>query len=422
MTAMEWRRVSVFFMTGICYSLIPLFFESRAYSQPPDNSGVEVLTRGPVHEAYAQPTASDPSTAFVAPKAPPAPIDEIPPEAKPAGGNPEWISGYWSWDDDRRDYLWVSGVWRISPPGKQWVAGYWAPQDNGYRWIAGFWKPTAVETVSYYPPPPQSVEQGPTSPSPGTNYFWMPGSYVWSDTQYRWQPGYWAPAQPNWLWVPPAYSWTPSGYVYTPGYWDYPLADRGLMFAPVYFSSPVYRDPNYYYAPSIVVEPSILTVHLFCQPTRCHYYYGDYYGPRYESVGFYPWFEIHAGYGHAYWYDPIYVHFSYVYRDRPGWVANYRAWHDYYGVHEELRPPRTLVEVELMRRNGAGRPDLDRVVMARSLREISERPGSHVRLAAVSQEERRQIHAAAVETRQAHAERAQMEARGGRAGAHRCVR
>ena len=81
--------------------------------QPPNGQqGAEVLTRGPVHEAFAETVTFDPQPGSVAPKAPPAPIEELPPDERPEGGNVAWIPGYWAWDDERSDFLWVSGIWR----------------------------------------------------------------------------------------------------------------------------------------------------------------------------------------------------------------------------------------------------------------------------------------------------------------------
>ena len=85
----------------------------------------QVLTRGPIHEAFAAPVVHDPASGPVIPKQPPDPIQEMPPDQKPAGQNVQWIPGYWSWDVSRNDYLWVSGIWRDPPPNSQWVPGYW---------------------------------------------------------------------------------------------------------------------------------------------------------------------------------------------------------------------------------------------------------------------------------------------------------
>src|SRR5438093_8875804 len=96
------------------------------------DEGVEVLTRGPVHEAFAETIAFDPQPGIVVPKAPPDPIEELPPDERPEGANVAWIPGYWAWDDDREDFLWVSGIWRSLPPGRQWVSGYWSQVGQNY--------------------------------------------------------------------------------------------------------------------------------------------------------------------------------------------------------------------------------------------------------------------------------------------------
>src|SRR5262245_39448913 len=59
---------------------------------PPVPKGVEVLARGPVHEAFATPTAEPAPTKSVA-KKPPKALDELPPEEKP-DGDVVWIGGY----------------------------------------------------------------------------------------------------------------------------------------------------------------------------------------------------------------------------------------------------------------------------------------------------------------------------------------
>ena len=87
-------------------------------------AGVQVLTRGPVHEAFAETVTYDPEPGVTAPKAPPAAIEEVPPEQKPAGDNVAWIPGYWGWDDERSDFLWVSGI-----------CAHCRPADNGCRAI-----------------------------------------------------------------------------------------------------------------------------------------------------------------------------------------------------------------------------------------------------------------------------------------------
>src|SRR5436305_1398773 len=84
---------------------------------PPGAPAIDVQARGPVHEAYAQPsTFGRPTPGPVAPKAPPEPVPEVPPDERPEGANVVWVPGYWGWDEERRDFLWVSGFWRVAPP------------------------------------------------------------------------------------------------------------------------------------------------------------------------------------------------------------------------------------------------------------------------------------------------------------------
>src|SRR5258708_12940884 len=49
---------------------------------PPVPEGVEVLARGPIHEAFATPTTAPVPTLKIA-KEPPKALDELPPEEKP---------------------------------------------------------------------------------------------------------------------------------------------------------------------------------------------------------------------------------------------------------------------------------------------------------------------------------------------------
>ncbi len=82
----------------------------------------EVMTRGPVHEAYATPVDLEPEAkSMAATKAPPAALKETPPAERPDGNQYVWVPGYWAWDDDRQDFIWVSGVWRAVPAGYTWV-------------------------------------------------------------------------------------------------------------------------------------------------------------------------------------------------------------------------------------------------------------------------------------------------------------
>ena len=82
--------------------------EHRGVAQelPPAPAGaagaLEVLTRGPIHEAFAGQFSADPTPGRLVPKPPPPDVEEIPPAVKPEGDRVQWIPGYWAWDEERR--------------------------------------------------------------------------------------------------------------------------------------------------------------------------------------------------------------------------------------------------------------------------------------------------------------------------------
>ena len=158
---------------------------------PPPPEGLEVLTRGPIHEAFAQPVILDEGVGFRITHRPPAPMEEIAPEDRPEGSHILWIPGYWSWDGDRNDFIWVSGCWRAVPPKTSWVPGYWAEVRGGYEWIAGFWDTADAEEIEYLPAPPASLEEGPQGAPRSAEFIWIPGCWVRHEGHYAWRPGFW---------------------------------------------------------------------------------------------------------------------------------------------------------------------------------------------------------------------------------------
>ena len=103
----------------------------------------------------------------IAPKMPPDPVEELPPDQKPEGDNVQWIPGYWHWDEDRTDFIWISGFWRVPPPGRVWVPGSWRESAAGWQWVSGFWQDTAPvqpgqpavqPDIEYLPQPPMTLE------------------------------------------------------------------------------------------------------------------------------------------------------------------------------------------------------------------------------------------------------------------------
>jgi len=55
--------------------------------EPAPQEGVSALTRGPVHEAYAEPSETQPQASPLVTKPPPEPVEETPPDQKPEGNN-----------------------------------------------------------------------------------------------------------------------------------------------------------------------------------------------------------------------------------------------------------------------------------------------------------------------------------------------
>ena len=84
---MNVRRV---FESGLVTGLLALAggftLDSACFAQArlpaPASEGIEVLTRGPVHEAFAGALASDPEPGLVIQERPPQAIEELPPRRR----------------------------------------------------------------------------------------------------------------------------------------------------------------------------------------------------------------------------------------------------------------------------------------------------------------------------------------------------
>lgn len=392
-------RITPLLLLGLC----PV-----AQAQTSAEAGMQVLTRGPVHEAFADAAMEGATYGETTSRMPPAPISELPPDQRPEGANVAWIPGYWGWDDDRTDYIWVSGVWRDLPPGREWVPGYWGAAGQGARWISGYWGDTAQTEVAYLPPPPQSLENGPSSPSPGTTSAWAPGCWVWQQSRYDWQPGYWVVQQPNWVWAPARYTWTPRGSVFVPGYWDHDLVSRGVMFAPVYYEQPIYQQPHYSYSPRVVISIAAVAAFLFIQTRSNHYYYGDYYDHRYEERGFRPWYrqrDDHHGYDHNY------QSFRRSQLDHdPNWDTHVNELFERRRDHVDERPPVTLA-LQLNYFNNRKSGAREDFAIGRDLSEAIKGGTSRGKFRPVGIEERKDLKARTLDVRRFQSERAETERR-----------
>ena len=194
---------------GVVAAVVALSTSLGVSAAPVMAEEIEVLTRGPVHEAFAETVTFNPQPGVVVMRECPAPIQEMPPALKPEGANVSWIPGYWAWDDERNDFLWISGIWRDLPYGRQWVPGYWYACTSGFQWTPGYWGDASLTEVDYLPEPPQTVEVSPIGTAPSAEYEWIPGIWIWRSHHYVWRPGFWAVAQTGWSWIPDHYVCSP---------------------------------------------------------------------------------------------------------------------------------------------------------------------------------------------------------------------
>jgi hypothetical protein len=400
-------------------ALVPLLLvgawttSSSAQQRPPgdppqgvDQEGVETLTRGPVHEAFGAPSANDPQPTEIVNARPPEPIEEEAPDFKPEGAI--WIPGYWDWDVASSRHIWVSGMWRVPPPGMRWVPPYWTEASGGWQRVPGFWVSAQATALDYHATPPESLEVGPSTPAPGDNYFYVPGCWNYYDSGFRWRAGYWAPYRDNYVWCPDRWYWTLRGCIFTAGFWDWQPAVRGQLFAPIVFTSNVYLQPGWRYRPWCVIDTARFFAHLWIGPRAHCYYFGNYYGPWSSRWGFTPW--CNWRYGSRFYYDPIWS-WSNVYYGRHGidFIDRTSGWHRYYERNEVERPAITFDQQ--CERLAEGRIDRnrDQSILAADLRDIAQRDDSPLTLSRVDQRQRESVRRMADEIRQVNVERRRTE-------------
>lgn len=310
-----------------------------ARESPSQQEGVEFLARGPIHEAFAQPTIRAPRSSAIISKQPPKPVEELPPDQKPEGDHVQWIPGYWAWDDDASNFLWVSGTYRAVPPGRHWVPGHWNHADDGWQWIAGLWADQEKNELEFLPAPPDPIEEA-VAPAPADAGIFQPGCWVHRDGRYLWRRGFWAPFRAGWIWTPAAYVWTPGGNIFNEGFWDYAFRDRGLLFAPANIDRRYWGRPGWLYQPSYVVRDDFLLTALFVRPNYCHYYFGDYFDLGYNGLGFVPWTDYRYGRN----IDPLFIYYQRQFRDNPRWSRDLQGLYAVRRQNPAARPPRTLVQ------------------------------------------------------------------------------
>jgi hypothetical protein len=370
--------------------------------------GIDILTRGPLHEAFAAPVNLGGVAPPVVSQQLPDAIQEAPSEYRPENDSAVWIPGYWAWDDARNGYVWVSGIWRIPPPGREWISGYWTQSNGGCQWAPGFWTSAETEEVMYYPQPPAAEEQGSSTPAPSPDAFWAPGSWVWQNDHFVWTTGFWTTARQGWVWTPTSYSWTPRGYVRVDGYWDYDLSHRGIAFAPAAIAPAVYQRSGFVYTPTVAIDLPILSFYLFARPAYDQYYFGDYFGAEFERLGYYPWYDVHRG--TAYVYDPLFTYDRWYYERRdPQWVENLQGWHRYYREHPAARPPHDFVQQRRLEGEHTERADRRYLAIGQPIANLAGSTTSTMRLTRLAPAERNRAMEIARSNHEFQTQRAKME-------------
>ena len=142
------------------------------------------------------------------------------------------------------------------------------------------------------------------------------------------------------------------GYVFVDGRWDYPLDQRGMLFTPVAFQSPLYQQAGFSYSPGYLIDLGLLADNLFVNPAFQDYCFGDYYGNQYQQAGIYPWYAVGTG---AYLYDPIFGYQSWFdARRNPHWRDELTQRYARLVKDPAARPPRTWQDEQRLARAGAG--------------------------------------------------------------------
>ena len=278
---------------------------------------VRPLTEGPLHEAFLSPR-KDRNPKRIE-KAPPPPLSERP-GIEPPSASAEWIEGYWEWDAARNDFLWVTGTWRVAPPGRFWVNGYWKRDDKGWYRVPGFWSERKTDRLDYRKDgPPQDHPNDEPGDPPNSDCFYIPGQYHPDGDGVVWKKGYWTKAQAGWSWVPAQWIRQPDGWVFQDGYWDRVLEDRGILFTPAEVDPAARGADDLTYQPYSKVAPEMYGQlnGAFGRPNSNYdgypgVYYDDsgrYYG--YGSYGYlngyygYLDYPYYGGYGYPYNTTPV---------------------------------------------------------------------------------------------------------------------
>ena len=261
---------------------------------PPPQFSVE--TRGPVHEAFVQRNEGKPEIGVAIGKQPPPPLPERPPEQHPTTRT--W-SGFPAIGHGTPTATILCGsaarfAIRLRDAAGCPAIGQILPRAGIGRRGSGPRKINAH--LRYTPEPPAPLEDGPTTPPPDDNSTYIPGYWFYNeaDQALRLAARFLGAMRAGQIWTNPQYSWAPGGYAFCDGYWDYPLDNRGLLYAPAYFPTPLWNNPGWFYRPSYIVALGAFFNSGFYRPGYNNFFFGNYYGNNYASLGYRPWWGSNA--------------------------------------------------------------------------------------------------------------------------------
>jgi hypothetical protein len=404
------RHASQLCVATVLVGFICFGWANLGHTQPAadDVPGAEVLTRGPVHEAFAGMVTFNPEPGIVISKAPPEVIEEIPPEERPEGDN---VRGFPVTGVGMMNGVIFSGSAARGARCRRAARGWRViGAQTSARLING--SLVTGRTLQCGKPPichrrRQTVEVGPNIAAPSIDYGWSPGCWVWYQDRYAWQPGYWAQGRADWDWMPAHYVWTPRGHIFVGGYWDYPIQRRGIVFAPVYFESSYYARRGYVYSPRIVISLGVFSDHLFLRPSYSHYYFGDYYAPSYYQGGFYASFSFQS---RRHGYDPFYSRQRWTHRQDRDWERRTEISYQHRRDHEAARPPRTWAAQRSISVSVSA-AERSQMLVATPIDQIAKRNDGGLRFQSVAKAEREKISGRGREVQQSREQRRTLESK-----------
>ena len=304
---------------------------------------MEVLARGPVHEAYADSSNSSTATPLVTKNLPDG-IEEFP---RTTSRMATMFSGFRATGTGMRIEMTSVGsavFGGVCLPGRVWVPGSCAGQRVGRRLmamgagvLAGSPRPTTSTTgstaagSSVSPRAAGNLGKRPGRSSTDSNELLHPRKLGFGELVAM------SGGRANGLSIERA----GCGCLHTfAGVRSATFMSRdtgtihsrleGVLYAPVAYPTAIYTQPGYVYTPSYVVSDQCMMGAMFVRRGWGCYYFGDYYGPQYATGGYSAWcgtvgangaFVVGFGVGARWGYDPLWSYYSVAYRGSPAWTT-----------------------------------------------------------------------------------------------------